>query len=323
MRFPNSLLIGLAIIVLWSASLVVAPPMPQKVEDVPALAIAGSAYGSLAARTMRVSLYSYWHGGEAYHAPEPVQESVQAPTANTPPPPPPSTPGVFSRRRLGIQPSADPPTPANHVAVAPPAPAPEPEIPQGPLLERASAWLNSLEKRRTQRQDNQPLSNKHRSYLNAATGVRLRLAYNLDPGDSILYEILHHHILTTSTDTPQALVRSQLLTNKALAHAHSSHAGMSDALTGQAAAINALDEMIAVAQPELPTKERLLANWKDVISCQSRFRELRGAAEREGWWSNIPKNRRMEIDKQAVFLDRLTKNTEIYLTKHGVEVSHQ
>jgi hypothetical protein len=317
MRVPHSLLIGLAAAVLWGASRLAAPPMPKRSEDIPALAISGSSFGSLAARTMRGSLYSYWHSGEAYHAPE--KTTPQQPTANTPPPPPPPTPGVFSRRRLGSQPPADSAAAADQAAATPPAPAPESRvIATGPPLDRAAAWLNGLEKRRTQRRDRSPLSGKHIQYLNAATGWRLRLAYNLDPGDPILYEILHHHILTTSQDINQARARSRSLTDQALAHAHSSQAGMADALTGVGAAINALDELILSAKPNLPGKDQLLASWQEISSSQTRFREFRADAEREGWWSNIPDSRRTEIDSYASFLNRLTGQIREFLTKNGV-----
>jgi hypothetical protein len=321
MRFPNTLLISLAALVLWGASRWVAPPMPKSSEDVPALAISGSAFGSLAARSMRGSLYSYWHGGEAFQAPK-ATPPAQSPTANTPPPPPPPTPGVFSRRRLGSPPPAETTATSNHATPEPPPP-PQPEIASGPPLDRAAAWLNDLEKRRTHRKDPVAFSAKHIQYLNAATGWRLRLAYNLDPGDPMLYEILHHHILTTSQNIEQARVRSRLLTDQALAHAHSSHADMDDTLTGVAAAINALNETITAAQPNQPSKEELLASWQEITSCQNRFHELRTAAEQEGWWSNIPGHRRTEIDHQADFLGRLTKKIQEFLVKNSVLVSHQ
>lgn len=321
MRLPNTLLIGLSAMVLWGASRWVAPPLPKRAEDVPALAIPGSAFGSLAARSMRGSLYSYWHSGEAFQAPE-ATPPPQVPTANTPPPPPPPTPGVFSRRRLGSAPPAEPAAPSNDVATAP-APPPQPEVPAGPPLDRAAAWLNGLEKRRTHRKDRVAFSAKHIQYLNAATGWRLRLAYNLDPGDPMLYEILHHHILTTSQNIDQARARSRLLTDQALAHAHSSQADMDDTLTGVAAAINALNETILAAQPNQPSKEELLANWQEITSCQNRFHELRTAAEQEGWWSNIPGHRRAEIDNQANFLSGLTKQIQEFLVKNSILVSHQ
>ncbi|RBP36387.1 hypothetical protein DES53_11798 [Roseimicrobium gellanilyticum] len=331
MRFPNTLLIGLAALVLWGASRVAAPPTPKTLEEVPTLAIPGSGFGSLAARTMRLSLYAYWHSGEAYQAPPATPTPPQAPAANTPPPPPPPTPGVFSRRRLGATAPADPaaqpapaaqPPPDTAHASAAPEPASDLSANDPPLV-RAASWLRSLEKRRTQRKDRAPFSPGHAHYLNAATGWRLRLAYNLDPGDPVLYEILHHHILTTSQDVAQARMRSQLVTEQALAHAHSSQAGMSDALTGLGAAINAFNETVLAAQPGKPEHAQILANWEDITLCQRSFRERRAAAEQEGWWMNIPIHRRAEIDDYAKFLDRLTGHLQVYLERSGIEVSHR
>lgn len=199
-----------------------------------------------------------------------------------------------------------------------------PAIPdERPALDRAATWLNALETRRTRSQDRAPMSAKHLRYINASVGWRLRLAYNLDPGDPVLYEILHHHIVTTTQDPAQARERSKLLAQKALEHAHSSQAGMADSLTGFGAAINAFNETVVAAQPGQPAREELLANWQDITSCQKRFHEFRSAASREGWWKNIPEGRRVEIDTHAKLLDTLTKQIQEFLTKNGTLISRQ
>lgn len=308
----------LAAAVLWGSSRFLAPPLPATVEEVPTIAIPGSAFGSLIARTMRNSLYAYWHGGEAYRA---KQAAAPTSTSAPPPPPPPPTPGVFSRRHLG----------ANAAPATAPAPTEptstqqlEPELPAtGTPVDRAAGWINRLETQRTRRAGPVVFSAAHRRYINASAGWRLRLAYNLDPGDPVLYEILYHYITTTSQDLAQIQERSRIVTKKALDHARSSQGGMANALTGVGAAINGLNEVLLAAQPEFPSKEEIAPHWDSITSLQRQFHETRAAAEREGWWQNIPPARRTEIDDHARFLDRLVAKFRDNLVARGYVVSHQ
>lgn len=167
------------------------------------------------------------------------------------------------------------------------------------------------------------MSVAHQRFVNASFGWRLRLAYNLDPGDPQLYELLHYHILTTSQDIPQAQRRSHALTAKALAHAKSNQGGMADSLTGLGAAINAFNDVLLAAQPNIPSKEALMPIWDSIDSCQRQFHERRASAESEGWWSNIPQWRRTEIESHAALLDNLTRQIRSYLVTKGLLASHQ
>jgi hypothetical protein len=113
------------------------------------------------------------------------------------------------------------------------------------------------------------------------------------------------------------------VTEKALAQAKSNQGGMASALTGVGAAINSLNELILATQPGFPTKEEVAPHWDNIISCQQQFREARAAAEREGWWQNIPFLRRAELDDHARFLDSLVVKFRNNLTSRGYLVSHQ
>ncbi|HSI65591.1 MAG TPA: hypothetical protein VLE43_20870 [Candidatus Saccharimonadia bacterium] len=323
MHVPHTLLIGLAAALSWGASRFVAPAPPATADDVPALAIPGSAYGSLAARTMRASLYAYWHGGEAYRAAPPPTPQLPTSAAPAPPPPPPPTPGVFSRRRLGATPPESEPVAATAPPAAPePVPVAEPEPePSGPLLDRMASWLNALETRRTRRQGTLVRSEAHQRFINASTGWRLRLATNLDPGDPILYEILHHHILTTSQDPTKAMADVRTLSARALAHAMSNQAGMMDALTGLGAAVNLMNDLMLSARPGMPAKEDVAKVWDTIVQCQQRYHDIRAAAETEGWWQNIPAIRRAEIEDHSKFLERITIKMREQLVASGLVIS--
>lgn len=186
-----------------------------------------------------------------------------------------------------------------------------------------TAWVNGLETRRTQRHGAVSRSPAHQRFINASTGWRLRLATNLDPGDPILYEILHQHILTTSPDTTKALQSVRALSKRALTHALSEQAGMMDSLTGLGAAINVLNDMILTARPALPGKTDVVELWHGIAQCQQRYHAIRADAEREGWWQNIPEMRRFEINNHAKFLDDLTRKMHEFLKAKDLLASYQ
>lgn len=319
MRIPHTLLMVLAAAVLWGFSRYAAPYPPKEVEEVPAIAIPGSAFGSLIARTMRESLYSYWHGGEAYRAM--ATKAAKQEAASSAPAPPPTTPGVF-KRRTG---ASDAPAAASPAAAAPVLPEPDLELSgTGTPVDKVAGLLNKLESQRTRKSGPVVLSPAHRRYIEASAGWRLRLAYNLDPGDPALYEILYHYITTTSSqDLVQIKERSRIVTEKALAQAKSSQGGMASALTGVGAAINNLNDLILAAQPGFPSKSEIDPHWENILSCQQQFRETRAAAEQEGWWLNIPLARRVELDSHARFLDGLVVKFRNNLVARGYVVSHQ
>lgn len=243
----------LAAAVLWGVSRYAAPYPPKTVEEVPTLAIPGSAFGSLIARTMRESLYTYWHGGEAARALATNPAKQASATTSSPPPPPPPTPGVFSRRQFTSNAPAAVPAPVEAIL-----PDEGPDLPAiGTPVDRVAGLLFKLETQRRRRSGPAVLSAAHRRYIQASAGWRLRLAYNLDPGDPALYEILYHYITTTSQDLGQVKERSRIVTEKALAQAKSSQGGMANALTGVGAAINGLNDLILAAQPGFPTKNEV------------------------------------------------------------------
>jgi hypothetical protein len=186
-----------------------------------------------------------------------------------------------------------------------------------------AVWLNELDTRRTQRHGGFARTTAHQRFINAATGWRLRLATNLDPGDPILYEILHQHILTTTPDEKRALESVRTLSHRALAHALSEKAGMMDSLTGLGAGINVLNDMILMARPALPAKADVVELWYGIAQCQKRYHDIRESAEREGWWQNIPEIRRFEIDNHARFLDDLTRKMHEFLKKKELLTSYQ
>ncbi len=335
MHLPHTLLI-VGAIVLWGASRRLAPSPPARVDDVPALAIAGSAYGSLLARTMRGPLYAYWHGGEELHNPTPAKKPsppspAPAPAAASPAPapaapaPPPAGAGVFSRRRLAAGQPVEPP---------PPPPAGLPAIPAqetapaatSSLLDRSIQWISRLEAGRTKRpgQGQMTLSQAHLRYVNAAAGWRLRLAYALDPGDASLYEILNQHAVTeilqqqrTVTPETEAQARASVkaLARRAIDYARTERAGLAEALTAAGAAVNLLNNALETLAAGASTPADVVSSWNIIEENVTRYQTLRATAVAEGWWEGIPLIRRQELDEQAQNLIQLSGKIREYLFK--------
>lgn len=243
----------------------------------PAFALPGSAYGSLAARLIRDSLYSYWHGGESA-APA---ASAQA-GAGAPPPPP----GRFSRRGM-------------------PAPVPPAQTPgETSWLQAGVDEISRLEKSRTRRSSTVPLSNAHQQYLYAAADVRLRFAYQLDPGDATLYEILHFHIASRTQSPEAARAAIDALSQNAMAYGLREGGSMSDALTGAGAAINLLNDQLQPGNTSRDDKA-VSREWHALEECLERYRRVRSSAEEEGWWDGVPEVRRQELEEHAKLLMRI------------------
>lgn len=256
----------------------------------PAFALPGSAYGSLAARLIRDSLYSYWHGGESA---VPATDNKAASAAPAPPPP-----GRFARK--GMPPPAPPPQAQANVS----------------WLQSHVDHLTKLEKNRTKRTSSLPLSAAHQNYLSAAADVRLRFAYQLDPGDAILYEILHFHI-ASRTHPPEA-ARSALdsLAQSAMTYAVREGGSLSDALTGAGAAINLLNEQLQPGNPRRDSNA-VTNHWRVLELCLERYQSLRNKAQGEGWWNGIPTLRRKEFEEHASLLMRIRDMIQRTLSKEA------
>ena len=281
MSLPHTLLTLTAASVLWWAghALSCSQRSLQATAPPPAFALPGSAYGSLAARLIRDSLYSYWHGGESA---VPAVET-KAPQGTPPPPPP---PGRFARKGM-------------------PKPPPQVQADVSWLQSRID-HLTRLEKSRTKRTSTLPLSAAHQNYLNAAADVRLRFAYQLDPGDATLYEILHFHI-ASRTKSPEA-ARSAIdsLAQSAMAYGVREHGSLSDALTGAGAAINLLNDQLQPGNLRRDNKA-VISQWHALERCLERYRNLRNTAQTEGWWDGVPAVRRQEFEDHAKLLSRISE----------------
>jgi hypothetical protein len=302
MRISYPLLIGAAAAV-WVTGRFAAPAPATQPSAPPAFGIAGSAYGSLVARLMRDSLYAYWHGGEQTRNHQPATVAPGA-TSQTPPPPP--MPGRLARR-------GQPPVPPPPVA---PAPVIEtPEEASGSLLDRGVKLIARLDAARTRRDGPLALSAAHSRYINAAADWRLRLACQLDPGDAVLYEILHFQIQSRAGSPDAAQKASEELAQRALKHALSDDSGLADCLTGAGAAINLLNARLQPGQTDLAAASR---TWQDLDTCLDRYRQLRSHAQNEGWWAAIPEVRRAELENHARFLETLAGRIRTQLSRTGV-----
>lgn len=302
-------------VVLWGASRAVAPPPPVSSDDVPSLGIAGSAYGSLIARIMREPLYAYWHGGEVSGAAKvsaPARADKPASAEPATPPPSPPAGGVFSRRRLAAQAQEEQkPAVVQTVAVAP----------QGSALERGAKLLLDLESRRTKRTGQFVTSAAHLRYINASADWRLRLACHLDPGDAALYEILHAQIIYRSTSQAEAQAGVRDLARRAIARALSRDAGLQDSLTGAGASLNLLNDALLSSREGQHVQGTITSSWNTLEACFQRYRDVRLAADTEGWWQGIPEMRRQEIEDHARFLERLRVKFRDHLAAKGIIAS--
>ncbi|MES2505325.1 MAG: hypothetical protein V4599_01380 [Verrucomicrobiota bacterium] len=282
MPLPHTLLSLAAAAGLWWAGHAVTCTRPalQPEETPRAFALPGSAYGSLMARLIRDSLYSYWHGGESAAA-----ASTPPAAKDAPAPPPPA--GRFARKGMPVPPVI------------------QPADPETPWLQKRVDALASLEKGRTRRNSPFPVSGTHQRYLNAAGDVRLRLAYQLDPGDSTLYEILHFHI-SARTQPPEAATPAlQALAQRAMTYGLRQEASLADALTGAGAAINLLNEELRPGQT-LHDAGAISRHRETLANCLQHYQHIRSTAQAEGWWEKIPLLRRQELEEHAKFLTRIS-----------------
>ncbi|WP_009958479.1 hypothetical protein [Verrucomicrobium spinosum] len=302
MRISYPLLIGAAAAV-WGAGRFAAPVPAMPHAAPPAFGMAGSAYGSLVARLMRDSLYAYWHGGEQTRNHQPA---AVAPGATSQTPPPPAMPGRLARR--GQPPMPPPPS-------APASVVETPEEASGSVLDRGVKLIARLDAARTRRDGPLALSAAHSRYLNAAADWRLRLACQLDPGDAVLYEILHFQIQSRAGSPEAALKASEELAQRALQHALSDDSGLGDCLTGAGAAINLLNASLQPGQTDLAAASR---TWQNLDTCLDRYRQLRSHAQNEGWWAAIPEIRREELENHARFLETLAGRIRRQLSRTGV-----
>ncbi len=242
------------------------------------LGFPGSPYGSLAARLVRDSLHSYWHGGESA-----AQAQHPAATAATPPTPP--AVGVFARRAA-----------ATTAAAAP--------VPEVTWLEARVHALARLEKERTRRNSPFPMTAAHQRYLDSSAFWRLRSAYALDRSDTSLYEILHFQLAARALQRPELKPEVVRLAEQAIAMADMPMAGFAAPLTGAGAAINLLNDLLDPKQVRRDDAA-ILKRWAQLGSCLRRYEEILGQAQAEDWWQGIPEVRREEVESHAAFLGRI------------------
>jgi hypothetical protein len=157
----------------------------------------------------------------------------------------------------------------------------------------------------------------HRLFLSASADWRVHLAWELDPGDSALYEI-DHFVSLSRAPTPDAAKRkADELAQRTIQHALSPQAGPVDALTGAGAVINLLNDELLPNRPEPPKTADILHNWRVLNFCLNRHRELRREADEEDWWNDIPDVRRNEIETYARMLERLSVLIQKQLASNG------
>ena len=186
-----------------------------------------------------------------------------------------------------------------------PAPVPPAQTPgETSWLQAGVDEISRLEKSRTRRSSTVPLSNAHQQYLYAAADVRLRFAYQLDPGDATLYEILHFHIASRTQSPEAARAAIDALSQNAMAYGLREGGSMSDALTGAGAAINLLNDQLQPGNTSRDDKA-VSREWHALEECLERYRRVRSSAEEEGWWDGVPEVRRQELEEHAKLLMRI------------------
>jgi hypothetical protein len=266
------------------------------------LAISRSAYGSLIARLMKDSLESYWHAGNCT---DPSHDHGQAPA------------GRFANRQQPAQPKAhdrdhDHDHDHDHGRVAQ-----APAVSKLSWIDRFGRSVTQLEHMRSVRNSPFAVAPTHRLFLSAAADWRVHLAWQLDPGDSALYEIDHYVSQSRATSADAAKRKSAELAQRTIMHALSPHAGPVDALTGAGAAINLLNHELMPDRREALNPAALLHDWRVLKFCLNRHRQLRQEADEEDWWNDIPDVRRTEIETYARMLEHLSATIHKQLASNG------
>lgn len=280
MQLSHTLLIPLALGLSWAGHMLCWSHESLRPAPTPAaLGIAGSPYGSLVARLMRDSLFSYWHGGQTAEAHEREHQHG----------------GHHEEHEDEHQEGHKHDPEDDHD-----------ENPSLSWLDRAGGELNHLEAARTRRNSPFAMTPAHRRYLDSSATWRLRFAYGLDPGDATLYEILHFQLASHPEALEKARQATTSLANEAIRHALSNHGGMSDALTGAGAAINLLNEQLLPGQTRRDPAIVILGHWDVLNRCLQRYRDLRKQADAEGWWQGIPEPRQEELATHAHLLEKIT-----------------
>jgi hypothetical protein len=298
MGIPHTLLTVIAMAGLWYGGHFWCTSTPDLQPSVkpPAFAVFRSAFGSMMARMMKDSLYSYWHDGKsAGHAAKEAADHAVAPPAGR-------------LGRLG--------RPAAPVATAEDT---DHHDHSHSWLDRRVEDLARLESLRTQRNSPFPTSAAHRRYINASADWRLRLAYQLDPGDSTLYEILNFHL--SSQKLPPEVLRPMLneLAYEAIYHGLRERSGVNEALTGAGAAVNLLNDQLQRNQPTPPSTFAILRNWKLLNLSLERYRTVRAQGLEEGWWEEIPAVRLQEIETYAGLLEKIAGDIKRQLVEMKLE----
>lgn len=289
MGLPHTIITAAAIAGLWWGAhfWCAANPALQPEAKPPAFALFRSAYGSMLARMMKDSLYSYWHGGQA-----PAAAAKEAEHGHGQGPDPLAPPAAGRLGRLGRPP------------LAPPAPV-EPPHGDETWLDRQVDHLARLEALRTKRNSPFPTSAAHRRYISASADWRLRLAYQLDPGDSTLYEILNFNLTTQGMPPDRLKQMISELAHEAIYHALGERTGVNEALTGAGAAINLLNEQLQRNQAKPPSSIEILRNWQLLNLCLNRYTTVHQEGVIDGWWDDIPEARRREIEVYANLLQKI------------------
>ncbi|HRJ06962.1 MAG TPA: cytochrome c peroxidase [Prosthecobacter sp.] len=260
------------------------------------LGLAGSAFGSLAARVIRDSLHSYWHGGQS--AAQSSHDKTTKEQAKTPPPEP---PGIFARR-------SKPAPPGEDVS----------------WLDKQIVRLAELEAGRTKRNSPFPTSDAHRRFLNASASWRLRIAYELDPGDPVLYEILHYQLAARLAEKPETRQKLDALAERAITHGTAPMSGLNAALAGAGAALNLLNDLLRPGQPKRDD-DAIIRRWGQLDRCLARYRAIRHDAVESGWWSGIPEVRQQELEQHAALLGRIAEKIRLQLpaARLTVQIQHR
>jgi hypothetical protein len=279
-------------------------PSDGTVEPHNPLAISRSAYGSLIARLMKDSLESYWHGGTCS---DPSHDHGQAPAgrfANR------QGPAQQKVRGAGHDHDHDHDHDQGKVAQASAAR-------KLSWIERTGRSITQLEHMRSVRNSPFAVAPMHRLFLSASADWRVHLAWQLDPGDSALYEIDHYVSLSRAPSADAAKRKSAELAQRTIMHALSPHAGPVDALTGAGAAINLLNHELMPDRRDRANPTELLHDWRVLKFCLNRHRQLRQEADEEDWWNDIPDVRRAEIEIYARMLEHLSATIHKQLASNG------
>lgn len=268
MAFPKAALIYIG---LGLALLLSGMAAPAPYGSRTCLGIHGSPFGKLLSRLLKSSLGDFWHSSGSTE----------------------TLPKRSFEKRLGSK---------------------EEKSFSAPAKDQSYFWtmllteLQDLEAERHRRSSAFDISTTQKKQLEAAGNERLKLAFQLDPGDYELYEMLHITLASEpglSASGKTSAVRA--IAEMSINNAHLHFSGLFDQLAAIGAAQNCLLDLFSLP-PSSAHQEEIRHFMQVQDDNLLKLRLLMRNSEHEEWWKNLPLHRKVTLNNYASMLEKLALN---------------